>query len=318
MALLPVILMSCGGTGYRKNEQISQGKRDDMQKLNKQAFELIKKGDTKTLESLLSKELIETSNTDAKVRNMGHALVVDSFVRFDEYYVKNKYLKKDTIKSQLKTSGSYSLIYPPVAQEMYFSMFIPADKQVPNQQLVTLVYAKYSYGWKICFMDMKPYGFNGKSAQELYEAAKTQYANGQLMDAVNNATLATNCMRPNEAFVYDNEAKVYSFLDKVAAEANKAYKYPIAMADVPTRPYIFSFSNKLTRQGNFPLITYITKIKLKDTAAVEKENLLIRKALSKLMPGIDKNNKFIYYLAYNQQPSAENYLERYDIRQDCW
>ncbi|OOQ56500.1 hypothetical protein [Mucilaginibacter pedocola] len=312
------ITLGCGGPGYKKNNDISSGTREDMQKMNNKAIDFIKKGDTKSLTNLLSKEMIEDNATDARVRNMGHAMVVDSFARLDEYYVKNKYIERDTIRSGLKDVNAYSLFYPAVAREMYFTMWVPAQKDVPNKQMVTLVFAKYNYGWKICFMDMKPYGYNGKTGQQLYLDAKKQYAAGQLFDAVNNANLAVACFRPTDAWVYDNEKEAYSFLDKVSGEANKKYKYPIAIDDVPGGVRLVSFSNKLTRQGNFPQLTYITKINIKNTAAIEKENLLIRKAIAKLMPGIDKNNRFIYYLAYNEEPTRDNYLDRYDIRQDNW
>jgi hypothetical protein len=179
-------------------------------------------------------------------------------------------------------------------------------------------YAKYSYGWKICFMDMQPYGFNGKNAQELFEVAKDQYSKGQLIDALNNINLAIISLRPNEIWVYDNEPEVYRFYNKVTADANKAYKFPTPVDDLLSRPYIVSINNKTTREGSFPQITYVTKVKLKDTAAIKAENLLIRKALGKLMPGIDKNNQYIYYLAYNQQPTSENYQARYDMVDKLW
>ncbi|RWY57464.1 hypothetical protein [Mucilaginibacter gilvus] len=318
MAFVAIFLLGCSKPGYWKNNEISEGKRDDMHELNDKALDLIKKGDTEILESLLSKELIAENSTDARVKNIGHALVTDTFKRMDEYYVVNKYLGADTIKSHLKDVNAYSLIYPAVTQEMYFMHFIQAKKEVPNKQIITIGYAKYSYGWKIGFMDMQPYGFNGKNAQELYKTAQEQYNKGQLIDALNNMNLAIVSLRPSELWVYDNEAEVHRFYNKVTVDAAKVYKFPTPVDDLLSRPYIISINNKTTREGSFPQITYITKVKLKDTAAIKAENLLIRKALIKLMPGIDKNNQYIYYLAYNQQPTSENYLSRYDMVDKLW
>jgi hypothetical protein len=318
MAFMAVFLLGCSKPGSWKNNEIKEGRRNDMHEMNEKAFHLIKKGDTEALGSLLSKELLGDANNDARMRNIGHALVIDTFKRLDEYYVVNKYLGKDTIKSRLKDVNAYSLIYPAVAQEMYFMHFIQAKKEVPNKQIVTVGYAKYSYGWKICFMDMQPYGFNGKNAQELFEVAKEQYSKGQLIDAVNNINLAIISLRPNEIWVYDNEPEVDRVYNKIIADANKAYKFPTPVDDLLTRPHIVSINNKTTPEGSFPQITYVTKIKLKDTAAIKAENLLMRKALVKLMPGIDKNNRYIYYLAYNQQPTSENYQARYDMVAKLW
>jgi hypothetical protein len=100
-----------------------------MRELNDKAFHLVsKKATRRTLGSLLSKELIGDANNDARMRNIGHALVIDTFKRMDEYYVVNKYVGKDTIKSNLKGCKRLQPYLPGRGAGDVFYAFHPGKK----------------------------------------------------------------------------------------------------------------------------------------------------------------------------------------------
>lgn len=278
----------------------------------------MKVGDSKSMEDLLSKEMIADNSTDAKVKNIGHQMVADSFTRVEEYYVVNKYIEKDTINTEVKGINAHKLIYPADGEEMYIVFYMPQRKDLPNKQMITAVYAKLSYGWKLTFLELQPYTLNGKTAPELFKSAQQHYANHHLIDAVNNTTLAITCLNPSGIWKYDKDDEVRQFYYKVLNEAAKIYKFPTVITQVSTRPGIIGFFNKTTAEGNFPIVSYLTKIKLRDTAAVRNENLQIRKAIGTLMPGLDKNNKYIYYMAYNEQPTYSKQMPHFDMVDKRW
>jgi hypothetical protein len=312
--IISIALYSCSpDVGAWKNDQIKSGRRDELHELNDKVFSLIKAGDTKAIQNYVASALLNDASTDAIIRNVGHQMYVDSFSRFDEYYVVNKYMNLDTISKQGNGAGAYKLIYGPLAEEMYIVFYTPAGKQVQNKQMITAVYAKYSYGWKLGSLSMQPYTLNGKTAPELYQIAKKLYDKKEYVDAYNNARMANSCLRPSKLWLYDNGDEIFKFYKKVQEKADILWAYPIVLADLPGKPKVIGLFNKTTKEGNFPVISYLTKVNLKNVEALKAENLKIRKLVSIMMPGIDKNNKYIYYNAYNQMPVFTEAVDYYEM-----
>jgi len=63
---------------------------------------------------------------------------------------------------------------------MYLSFFIPRTGD--NKYMISVIYAKYDYGWKISKLDLAPYTINGKTAPELYNLAKEKSGKNYLID----------------------------------------------------------------------------------------------------------------------------------------
>jgi hypothetical protein len=311
--LIIVCLQSCSTeVGIWRNEQINQSKLDDLHQLNRQVFECLKSNNTKKLESYLSKELLDDRYTLQAVGTLNNALQRDSFMRLDEYYVQNKYILADTITVKNNGINNYSLIYPGTAQEMYINLLVPKTN-TPNRSMITIIYAHYDYGWKVSTLDINPYLLNGKTAPELFQLAKKEYDSGYLLSAANTITQATTCTRPNSIWKYAIEDGLYKFFDKATGEANNKYHYPIILNEVSTRPRIIRIYNKTTNEGTYPIICYLTKINLKDVAAIERENNEIKKKIGLVMPGIDKNKTLLHYAAYNEMMSNKASVPHYDI-----
>jgi len=61
------------------------------------------------------------------------------------------------------------------------------------------------------------------------------------------------------------------------------------------------------------MIYYQSSINLNDTAAIKKENAAIKRVIGKLIPGIDKDNDYLLYTAFNKLPNSKESVERYEI-----
>ena len=63
------------------------------------------------------------------------------------------------------------------------------------------------------------------------------------------------------------------------------------------------------------MINYKSEIKLADTAALRAENNILQKDIGNIFPGIEKNNNYIFYRAYNQVPDGKTLLHHYGFVQ---
>jgi hypothetical protein len=306
-----LVFQSCVSVpGSWKNEKISSGKRDDFHQLNTEALTYLKANNPKGLKALLSKEMI-ADNNERQVELISNRLTDNPYELLDEFYVVNKFIDKDTIPRGSQGISRYGLIYPSAAKEMYFAFFAP--KKPANKYMVSIVYAKLNYGWKIVKLGLAPYTINGKTAPELFALAKDQYDKKYIQAALNNVTLAVTCYEPGLYWQYADQADAGLFYTKVHEEVNEKYKYPLVLKQLATGPMILRVYNKDNDEGSFPLIYYMTHFPLKDTDEVKKENLQIRKVVDQLMPGLGENNKYILYSAFNKQPTGYVTVDHFDM-----
>lgn len=308
------LLQSCDDetAGSWKNEKIKASKREDFHALNDQAFIDLKANNAKHLHYLMSKELIENNYTLRQVELISNHLKENDYTLLDEYYVVNRWRDNDTITGALKDIKSYNLYYPGTTKEMYIAFFVP--KTSPNKYMITMIYGKFDYGWKLGQLDVAPYTINGKTAPELFDLGKEQYDKHYLVDAVNNMALAVSCSRPTDIWQYPDETAMRSFYGKLLNEANDKYNYPIILHQVSTEPRIVRIFTQATPDGTFPHIYYLSKIKLKDTTALKKENTSVKKVIGKLIPGIDKDKKYLFYSIFNKMPNPNEEVDRYEVK----
>lgn len=311
--LLAFILQSCSNPkpGVWKNDQIDAGKRSDFHSLTEQAFVELKANNPKHMSAYISKDMIDnTIGTIRTVEHISNSLKMSDYKLLAEYYIVNKWKDKDTVKN-VAGINSYDLYYPGTTREMYMAFFVP--KTGDDQSLISLVYNKFDYGWKISIMDVSPYAYNNKTAPELFNLAKEKYRKHYLADAVNDAPLANSCLKPVDFWQYPIDDSLRTFYAMVANEANDKFLFPSAIRQVPTEPRIFSIFNKTIPQGTYPMIYYLTTINLKNTAAVKKENDQIRKVIGKVIPGIDQDKKYVLYSAFNKMPTSREEPDSYEV-----
>ena len=310
--LVGLLLQSCTNKpGSWKNDAIKAGKREDFHELNDEVFKGLKANDPKQLNFLMSKELLENSYTNRSIELISNRLNDDNYRLLDEYYVINKFRDYDTIKATGSGNKRYGLNYPGITKEMYIGFFVPAASE--NKYMITIAYGKYDYGWKISKLDLAPYTINGKTAPELFNLAKSEYEKNYLIDAVNEMSLASTYLKPSEYWQYPQEEEINEFYGKVLNEANEKYKFPFTLTQIATKPRIIRVYNETVPEGSYPMIYYLSAINLKDTVAIKKENENIRKVIGTVMPGIDKNKKYVFYAAFNTGPGGGKTVEHFDI-----
>jgi hypothetical protein len=194
---------------------------------------------------------------------------------------------------------------------MYMAFFVP--KSILNKYMLSAIYCKYDYGWKLRYLDVKPYTLNGETAPELFEKAKVAYDKKYLFDAVNDVQLAKVCANPCDAWRYPDETDMDEFYKKVLTEINMKYVYPFTLKQVSTHPRIFSITTQTTADGVFPLVYYMSTVKLSDTTSIRKENNAIKKVIGNIIPGLDKDKKYVFYDAFNEWPRSDRSVDRYDM-----
>ncbi len=312
---LLLIIQSCKPVvpGSWKNENISSGKRSDFHQLNAQALQYLKANNPKRLRALLSKELL-VDNNERQVELISNRLNDNAYDLLDEYYVVHKYKDTDTIHSVGGSINRYDVLYPYIAKEMYFAFFAP--KKSNNKYMLSLIYSKFDYGWKITKLDLEPYTINGKTAPQLFALAKEQYAKQQVQAAQNNVSLAVTCFKPCVYWQYPDEVDAGKFYTRVHAEVNQTYRYPLVLKQIATGPMILRVYNKNQDDGTYPMVYYMTHFELKDTTDIKKENAQIRNVVSKIMPGLGENNKYILYSAFNKQPNGYEAVDHFDMTEE--
>jgi len=313
--ILALVLQACSGSGkpgYWVNNQIDSGKREELHKLNNQVFKDIKTEDHLHLKSMLSKELLDKSYLYRQVATISSYLNKNDYTLFKEYYVVNKWRDEDTIKAQGSGINSYSLYYTGLAKEMYMVFYLP--KTGISKKMITASYCKYDYGWKLAKLDLELYCMNGKTAPELYNMAKDKMQKNYLSDAVSTMELAYNCLTPSYVWKYPEDSLMRDFNNKLVEQANEKFTFPFMIRELPTHPQIFRvFNQKMPDDVYYPMIYYISSIPLKDTAAVRRENTALKKVIGKVIPGIDKEKKYLYYGAFNQLPSIKVAVDHIDF-----
>jgi len=308
-----LLFQSCkpSGPGYWKNDKISSGKRDDFHTLNNGVLNYLKADDPKGLKSFLARDLVDVNN-DKEIELISIELKAHDYALMDEFYVVNKYNDQDTIPAVGSDINRYGLTYKYKTTEMYFAFFTP--KSFDNKYMVSLSYGKFDYGWKIIGMDVQRYTINGKTGPELYALAKEQYDKKDYQAALNNVSLANDCFKPNQYIQYPDEVDAGTFYTKVHQQVNEMYHYPFVLHQVATGPMILRIYNDENDAGAYPMIYYMTHFPLKDTTAVKKENVEVRKAVSKLFPGLDENNNYVLYSAFNAKPNGYTTVDHFDMK----
>lgn len=313
LLLITSVFVSCKPhePGTWKNNKIESGIRSDFHKLNDQTMAGLKANDHLKMDALFSKELLESTSRLRLIELCSNHLKDGTYELMDEYYVVHKDRGAKTIQSLNEGIKNYSVGYQADAREMYFAFFVPKD--IPNKYLISIIYSKYDYGWKINHLEVSPYTFNGETAPELFDLAKEMYAKKYLLDALTDAQLAQSCTVPCDGWSYADQTEIHDFGAKVIDEINKKYVFPFTVTQIPTRPLIFSVTTQQTPEGSYPAVYYKSSVKLKDVKGLQKENDDLKKVIGKIIPGIDQNKKYVYYDAFNEFPKYSTSVDRYEM-----
>jgi hypothetical protein len=317
--LFAVALQSCSSksSDVKVNDEINADTKKQISELNDKLFKSIMADDINAVKALLSPELIKKAGgkIDTLVKSTAVTFKAKEFDLLDEFYSKHKIKEAaDTLLTRKGNDNDYLVTYKAMNEEMYASVLV--SKGLFVNCLILAVYGKYNNEWKVNVLQIGEYSIDGKTAQDYYKEATKLNERGELVDASNMMVLASQLANPaGDFFKYRNETAMRAFYDKLMASANDIYKFPVVVKDVKTAPQIFSVSPQLLsdegQSGVFPIIRYVSKIDLNNTAALKAENDALQKAIGALFLGIDKNNEYIFYQAVNAtaggQTSAKHY-----------
>lgn len=327
LLFLVLILQACGPEkpGIYKNEQIPNGVRNKLHQLNAELLPALKANDPEQQELLMAKELIDDKGERLKTaEHISNCMKEADYSLMSEYYIVSQLVKRpghDDAEfigpSKINERGlginNFDLSIYRQAQEMYMALFVP--KLAMQKWLVTVVYCKYNYGWKVSRMELGPYAENGLTAPQLMQKAKEQLKNNYWLDASNTASFAVNCLRPSQYWKYVNEQAIYKFNGDALTNVMAHYKLPLMIKEVPTHPRLWRVRVERTPEGAFPNLNYISSINLLDTMALKKENEAIGKVIGHVINGLDKDKKYIYYTIYNETKKGIPFRDHYDLRQ---
>ncbi|HTK19554.1 MAG TPA: hypothetical protein VL442_08580 [Mucilaginibacter sp.] len=310
-----------GTSGTWKNDHIQQDIRSEIAVLNKQLFNDFKNKDVTAVKKLLSPALLTESGNqmDTIINQVGPALAESDYEIVDEYYTKNTAANvPNTLISSIGDSSGYIVNYLAMNKEMYVSLL--KSTKTNNSVLLMAIYGKYGNDWKINIIQFGEYEIAGKTAPGYYKGALKFYKSGDMIDAADMIITASQVATPGgKYFKYSSDSTMKNFYSKVVKEANAAFKFPITISQIKTKPVIFGanpqFTGEKGREGIYPMINYKSEINLADTAALRAENNILQKDIGNIFPGIDKNNSYIFYRAYNQVPDGKTLLHHYGFVQ---
>ncbi len=301
--------------GVWKNDEIPSSQRENFHEINATLLDGLQKNKPGIVENLMSKELLENTNLRRTIELCSIHMRPGKNTMLDEYYMVHELKKEQKVSSPKRGLNSYYLFYQPAAREMYTAMYTLQDGA--DKWLLTAIYNKLDYGWRITDLDLSPYTNNGKTAVELYQQAKQKYEKGYLVDALSVIELARTCAFPNIMWHYKQQPDIEGFYSNLIKRMKETYPFPLVIKQVPTQPKIFRVFNQNRPEGSCPMIYYISKFNVKDSAAVKKEHEAVKKVIGEVMPGINQERKYIYYTVFNGMPNWKSkhipYLEIRDV-----
>lgn len=310
LILVASVFMSCHTTviGVRKNENINPELRSEIKKLDELIMQKIFAADSVGMIGLCSEKMLAVSRKDAgwMILMLNQAIHKNNFVEFNNYHIVNSAENAPAIiPVDMSSDGGYKLRYVPATKESYLSQYIVSDS-ISSDFLLTIFYTQGKEKWEISLIHFYPYRICGKTAPQLLADAKSSYANNNLVDAVNYASLIQYISRPGEdAWIYEHEEDMRTFYNKVAKEASARFDFPLTLTGVKTAPKMQRFYPQPTRKGIFTLIPYQTVVPLADTIALKEEFNAIRKVTPLIFDGLNRDKKYVYYKAFNEPPDGK-------------
>jgi hypothetical protein len=304
-----ILLTACqpDAEGKEGEYQIDPQVKAQIDSLNEQIMTGAYQNNPVLIEEIMSPRLLETSGqaTDVLVQQISSLANSPSFQVFDEYYLQNQTGKPITqTYSGGMENDAYSIKFESLTDDIYISILRP-DEQY-GDHLLTLIYGLYENGWKLNIIQFGQYAFLGKTAIDLWNEAKVKETKGYFVDATNLMSLAIQCLKPAKQFwEYREEQNITEYYERLRQQVNAAYRFPIQVEVVESKPVIFGVYPQLTEEGIYPMVEYMSSQSQEDSVALEIENIALHQQIGTIFPGIDKEKSFLLYRAYDSIPDGK-------------
>ncbi len=297
-----ILLFGCQSGQVNWNDNIPLKVKNEIKSCNDSILAAIAENNSQKLKYFFSDKLIKQigSDLDSVAIRMHEALHSTSYSVFDECFVKSSIdTVRDTIYKKDNGNHAYKINFDADASETYVSLLLHEVED--GQLLITCIYGHYGDRWKLNVLRVGRYSYFGNTAIDIYNEAKSKYEKGDIIDAASLISLIRKPIAPAfQFFQYDKDNEMKEFTRKLLNEADTVFRFPNLIAELKSEPTIYNIHPLPMKEGIFPVITYGTKINILDTSAVKKENDALQKITGQLFPGIEKNNKFIFFQAYQQ------------------
>jgi hypothetical protein len=297
-------LLGCNGAAFWKDENIASETKQEINKLNDQIIDGFIQGKQNLVLEVCSEKLKDKSKDDL----LGLIMQVGNTLDKSHFKIKNQFQIKNTSEGALTQAMSglsgdkdYIIKYQIESKESFITVgYFESDH---SSLAFTTVYEKNGSKWELDILNIGQLTIDNKDAYDWYRIAKNNYDKGYLVDAANDIAILSQILQPaGKYWQYQKEQEMKSFIDRVMAEINNRYKFPLVLDHVSSKPEIFRIAPQPIDEGIFPFVLYTTKIDIGDTASLAKECDNVHERIGNTFPGLDKNNKYIFYRAYNKVP----------------
>lgn len=308
-----ILLFGCSVSSENWNDHIDAKSRAKIKVLDDKIIEALHENNPQKLKELFSDELKRNSGNqiDAFVEKIHGSFKTKNYTILDEYLASNPAIgTTGTAMKGISGEYDYKISYPVLTKETYISLLL--DNGVGNKHLVTCIFGKYGSDWKLTVLKIGDYSFFGKNAIDFYKQAEENYKRGNLVDAANDIVMINQTATPaDDVFHYQNAEAMSAFANKVWAEVNNKFVFPIKVNEIKTSPQILNVTPTPMAEGIYPTVGYLSKIALDDTIALKRENEDLRKVIGDIFPGIEKGKKYIFFKAYNEIPNGKDLTKSY-------
>ncbi len=319
--LLPIIISGCDvptitshivKNRTAENYTIDEQMRSDINDLDIKLFSALKLQDYGQVSDMVTDELkkkFARKLRDTLMPRLAYLLRGRSYSNHEEFYVERVQAAAPIRLSSAK-DYPHTLTFNNGGQITYISSLILNGDN--DDMLLTLVYVLINREWKINLMEIGQYKVGGRFPWQMYELARKYKERGDLMDALNAATIAAMCIRPCENhIIFSNDKEIRSYKDQLQKEVDSKLHFPMAVPGVGTHPQVVGIRYEYLPQGLYPAIIYQTSLNLDDTAATKRENERIHEKITDLFHGLTTNNEYILYLACNELPNGQNEVKNH-------
>ena len=308
-----VFFTSCHGGGTWKDNNIDPKIKEEIHELNNQILDGFTEGNQDKIFSICSDKLLEQgkNNLSILIQQSKTKFPKDKFTILNEYYQKNSSENVQTnVMSGISGDHDYVIGFNALNSESFISVGYFKDDFWESS--VVFIYGKYGNKWKLNIMQLGVLKLMNKDAFDWYNVSKSNYEKGYLIDAINDLTLANQIMKPaNEMWQYQKEKEIIDFGQKVMAEINSKYSFPMTVDYVKSKPQIFRIFPQGMAEGYYPTIQYTTNLDLNDSIILSKECDEIHSRIGELYKGIDKSKKMIFYRAFKSIPTGTTPVENF-------
>lgn len=305
--------IGCTVSSANWNDHINSADRENIKILNSKIIDALAENNPTKLKKVFSDELEKKVGSDLGnfVETVHEKFKPKDYSILDEYLESNSTIgTTSTAMKGLSGEDDYKISYPILTEETYVSLLI--NNGAAKSELVSCVYGKYDGEWKLTVLKIGTYSFFGKTAIDFYKQAKSNYGKGNLIDAAMDILMIKETASPaNDMFHYQNAETMAAFSNKVWAEVNANIVLPKKIVAIKTSPEILNVSPTPMAEGIYPTVGYLSKINLEDTVALKRENSELKKIIGNILPGIDKEKKYVFFKAYNEIPNGKTPVKSY-------